>query len=273
MVPPIVSQGVFMRQIALVFASLALPVALHAADTEANNYWLRVQANAWMPALQGEARFQSNGSPADNIDMEDLNLTDAEVVPMIDVYIKPPIFFIPNFHFGVFTFAVDETATLSSSVTFGGTTFTGGTTVTSEVDLADAYAEMFFMPLDLDLVGLGFGLGVHGLQTDISIDDGTVREKFATDVIFPVISLHAHLNLLDSLGLEVEANGIDAEVGGIDGSFYDVRAQLSWRPINWVGINAGYRAMRLDAAIEEDQDEASFDITLSGPYAGLLLQF
>jgi len=250
-----------------------VPVAISAADTEANNFWIRIQADAWMPELGGGVAFQSNGTAGSDIDMEDLKLTDGQVVPMIDVYIKPPIPFIPNIHMGVYTFNVGETATLASTITFGGTTFTSGTVVTSEVDLADAYAELYYMPLDLDVAGLGLGLGVHGLQTDISIEDSGGREKFATDVVFPVISLHAHVNILDSLGIEIEGNGIRADVGGIDGMFMDGRAQLVWRPFNWFGLNAGFRGVMLDADIEEDQDKVSFDLILSGPYAGLVAQF
>ena len=263
-----------MRPIAIVLASLTLPVALSAADTEANNYWLRVSASAWLPALSGDLSYRQGNGLANKTSTDSLGLGDSELTPMLDLDIKPPLIpFIPNLHVGFYNFSTDGSETLTSNLTFGGRTFSAGTNITSKAALTDIYAELNWQPLDLDLVGVGLGFGAHSMQAEFTISGGGFSEKLDSPAVIPVLALRAHVNPLDVLGIEVEANGISANMGDFDGTFLDLRLQAVYRPINWLGVVGGYRHVLLDADITDGSNKITFDLTFSGPYLGALVQF
>lgn len=255
-------------------ATLALPCGLRAADTEANNYWVRASVSAWLPNLSGDLAYQSGSSSPSTVSSDFLGLGDTELAPMLDLDVKPPFVpLIPNLRLGFYHFDTEGSKTLTQNFTYGGRTYPVGTTVSTEATFTDLYTELNWQPLDLDLVGVGFGLGLHSLQARLAVSGSGSSEAYDELVLIPVLALRAHVNPLDMLAFEAEINGLSLNAGDFDGTFADLRLQAIWRPLNWLGVLGGYRHIMLDAEIEDGSSKLTIDLSLSGPFLGALAQF
>lgn len=256
----------------LALSAAALPTALHAADATANDYWVRISGGAWVAPLDGNFAYGTEGAQGTEADLSELGLDDRETNLFVEANIQLP--FLLDIHAGYWTFGTAGSGTLSRNIQFGDQVFVATDTVDSSLDLSDLWAELAF-GINTDLVGASIGVAVHYLAIDSTLTSQTFAQSTTFDEAFPVpmLAARAHVHPLASLGVEFVGHGISLDLDEAELTLLDLRAQIVWRPLDMLGIFLGYRHFLVDIVAEADDDSGVLDITLSGPYAGLLAQF
>lgn len=243
-----------------------------AADEVATDYWVRVMPAAWFATLDGENRYAVNGS-GDNLEMDDIDLANSELVFGLEAGVKLPV--LVCLHAGMFSFGTEGSFT-TGGVDFGGENIDGQ--VDAKTDLMDVYLEADVRPLDLDLVGFSIGVAYHFMRTEVSLDDGTDSASLDEDIQFPVIALRGHANLpmMPSLGAEAKIHWMDISYQDNHVSYLDLTLQVTWRPWEYLGFIGGYRHVVIDIGLDDPPGfnaSADIDMTLSGPFVGLIGKF
>lgn len=243
-----------------------------AADGGSWDYWVRAQASVGSLGLSGDASYADKGLGGTTFDVSDVGLDDSEITPAFEIGVGTPIF---DFHgyVGYQSWSTDGDATLSQSIDFGGTSYTAGTAVKSKAELTDIYAELNWAPIALNVAGFSIGLAAHQLDVTASLETGGVKTELSESGIIPTLALRAYVAPLDMLEVEIMAHGLAVPAGDVSGSFVFAQAQVSYYPMEYVGVIAGWRHTMLDLEFEDGSTTAKANVTLSGPFLGVAAQF
>lgn len=250
--------------------ALCAGTLVSAADDTANDYWIRLQANAWFAPLDGNFAYTDNNVPPTSMSVDEIGLGDSETNLMAEVSLQLPFFL--DFHVGGWTFGTSGSNTLSRDIEFGDVTFNASDTITSKIDLSDFYGEIAW-GLNFDLVGFSIGLAAHFLSVDGELRSTTQNADFDGSIPVPMVAVRAHVNPLASLGFEGVLHGLSLSVGEYDTTVLDLRLQAIYRPIDMLGVIGGLRHYVLDIEGKDGNEEVLIDLTLSGPFVGLVAQF
>ncbi len=254
------------RTLALLLSAGAF---LGAADERANDFLLRLSAAGWGAALGGSLGFTEDGRTPDTADMATLGLDGTQPGYMVDVNFHMPIIFLPDVHVGMWRTGAEGAGNLSEELAIGDVVFTDGERVESTLTLTDLWAELSWRPIDLNIAGFAVGVALHAVDVHFEARSSSSTETFDETLPIPVLVLRGHVNPLKNLGFEAILHGVS-----YDGyTFADLRAQALWRPLDNLGVMAGWRHVAMQAEIDDGDDQAEIDLTLSGPYVGALLQF
>ncbi|HWC01683.1 MAG TPA: hypothetical protein VHF87_02835 [Methylomirabilota bacterium] len=251
----------------------ALAVALGAAPTQASAFHdttVHVEAGAWFPSLDAEARSSRLGVAGDLVSNDDIGLDDPDVVLQGGLTFR--LAQRHTLRIDGFGFSIDGSRQTDRSFTFDGRTYPVSTPVSSEADVAFAGADYGFDLVHTGPVALGLNLGVRFVGAEASIEAPVVgKGKGELQTALPALGIVAIVHpfpvpLLSSLVLSGRVSGGTI---GDRGSFIDAEGGIEWLPIPLLAIRIGYRYFHAEG--EEDGDEAEVDLT--GPYANLTLSF
>ncbi|MEK7412663.1 MAG: hypothetical protein AAB263_05025 [Planctomycetota bacterium] len=249
----------------LVIASLPLA----AAD------WIRIEPQIGLTKLSGDVTFTDSGVGGTKATMSDLGLGSRETTPGIEIALDPPLLPI-GFNFGASRFSTSGSGVLSQNFSFGGTTYTTGTTISSDVTLQDVYGELNFHPpfTRWDLAGISAGLAVHAMQAKMSV----AAPSFATQDVdktayFPAVTLRAYVSPIDALQIEGAVQYSSLTVGKSKVSYLNAQLQAGYFPIHYLGLFAGYRQVSLDLTVDHSSSNLDASVNLSGPYFGAEARF
>jgi hypothetical protein len=232
---------------------------------------VHVEAGAWFPSLDAEARSSSAGVPGDLVTNEDLGIGDPDVVPQGAVTFR--LVKRHTIRVDGFAVSVDGDQRIDRTFTFDGFTYPVTTRVTSEADVAVFGAEYGFDLIHTDAVALGLTLGARFVSAEAKIQAPDLGQegKGELQTALPAIGVGVVLHPFPAppfASLAVTGRLSGGTIGN-QGSFIDADAALEWLPIPLLAIRVGYRYFR--AKGEDGGDEA--DVTLMGPYASLTLAF
>jgi hypothetical protein len=232
---------------------------------------VHVEAGAWFPSLDAEARSSRFGIAGSRVTEGDLSLDDPDFVPSGAVTFR--LAGRHTLRIDAFALSVDGSGPTNRSFTFDGRTYPVSTTVSSEADVVFAGVDYGFDLVHTEQAALGLTLGVRFVSAKASIKapalDQEGKGEFQTAL--PALGLMVVLHPIPvppfaSLSLTARLSGGTI---GERGSFIDADAGIEWLPIPLLAIRAGYRYFRGQG--QEGGDEA--DVGLSGPYASLTLAF
>jgi len=255
---------------------LALPA--WSMDDSATDYWVRLMPDVWFAQLRGSIAYQgSNGVPPSSLTMNDLDLGQRKAAPNIEAGVNFPFLF--TIDAGYSSFSNSGSANVDQSFVFGNTIYQANTTVDTKVALRDAWGEIGIRPIDRSVFGFGVGIAVHAVHGSVEITDAQAGtdESFSKTVPLPALSVRAHLTPIRGLTFEARVHIFDAGYDGQHAKYTDAEAQVSYRPrvLPFIGILGGYHYTLYDLHVKDtnDNEEASIDVTLAGPYVGLIAQF
>lgn len=232
---------------------------------------VHLEATAWFPNVEAEARSSSFGVAGSLVTSDDLGIEDPDVVPGGAVTFR-----IAQRHTirieGV-GFSVDGSNRIDKTFTFDGNVYPIGTSVTSEADVLFAGAEYGYDLVHTEQVALGLTLGVRYVSAKASIAAPLLGQegKGEFQVPLPAVGLVFVLHpipvpLFSSLALTAKLSGGTI---GEQGSFIDADGGIEWLPIPILALRVGYRYFHGEG--KDSGDEAKVD--LSGPYASLTITF
>lgn len=255
--------------------AVVLLTLLWAADAAAQGS-IGVRARRWQAELSGDLKVDDDGSSGSEIDASHtLGFDDKEDFNEIHLTMGLPI--LGRFNFQYLKGEFDGTNTLTSDITFGGSTFTATTQIDSELDF-EAYTLLWqFGASAPGVVGADVGAGgIAGLKyfnIQAMIEDrfGNSEEAEIKGPL-PVIGAYFRTNLASFLALDAQVHGIkffDTFNLGLEGLFYDFTVGVDVK-IKGLFAGAGYRLFVLDLDYENSED-VKVDIEMDGFYfeAGL----
>jgi hypothetical protein len=228
-----------------------------------------VRGYYWFPALDGDIKYSDNSLDGTKLDLEDDLGFDDEYYPFGEIFLG---WGDHHLSFSFYRADYDGRETLTQDINFGGETFTAGDTIKSSLDY-DVYDFTYqYDVLDLENVLAGFSLGLVGrvrvldLEAEIRSETTGLSEKEDYTVPVPMLGLNFHLGILADI---LEARVLATGMGYWDGYMVDAQAELSFTPIPYVDIHAGYRTFFVDV----DTNDLELNYNTSGLYAGISVVF
>ena len=153
---------------------------------------------------------------------------------------------------------------------YGGLHLEGNVTSKSDLD----YLKLQITNPIVNVLGSGvdwsYGLtGIiwEGTATGTQAETGRQASKTKSFYLpIPTLGVGAHASLLPSLKAYANISGMTF---GSYGHVYDLEAGIRYNPIEFLGIDIGYR--KIHANIKHHDDKGTFD--MKGPFAGIRYDF
>lgn len=227
---------------------------------------VRVGANYWDFDISGTARYKTRDS-ANDIDVnKDLGYDDGSL-GYYYVAVEHPVPFLPNIKIGRTDLDEDADGRLSKTVVYGDITFNVNEDVSSKVELDQTDITLYYSLLD-NIANVDLGLNAKYIDSNARIT-GAVSGTQDADVSGWVPMLYAGVGAdLPLTGLSVSADG--AYIKYDSSSFYDYTLRATYTTPWYLGVDVGYRKIKLDL---DDFDDSFADVEFDGPYAGVYLHF
>jgi outer membrane protein len=251
-----------MRRFPFMLASLGLFVS--SADADVIGVW--AGANYWNYDISGTARYKTSNSSNDIDVNDDLGYDDGSYT-VLYAALEHPVPVLPNVRLVYTDIDEDANGQLSKSVVYGDTTFQANEQVSSLVELKQTDITLYYSVLD-NIFNLDLGLTAKYIDSKARIT-GQISGSEDADLSAWVPMVYAGVGIdLPLSGLAVSADG--SAVGYSGSKFYDFTVRATYDTPWFVGIDVGYRQIRLDL---DDIDDSYANIEFSGPYAGAYLHF
>ncbi|MEN8108476.1 MAG: TIGR04219 family outer membrane beta-barrel protein [Pseudomonadota bacterium] len=246
--------------------SLALPMALATTAAGADTLGVWIGANYWDFDISGTARYKSKSS-ADDIDVNDDLGYDDDTLTTFYAIFEHPAPLIPNVKVVSTNIDSDANGSLSKDFTWGDIDFTINEDVRSEVQLDQIDVALYWRILD-NAANLDIGINAKYIDIDATIT-GAISGSDTADVSGLVPMLYAGVGIdLPLTGVGVSANG--AYIGYDGSNFYDFTVRATYDSPWFLGIEAGYRKLKLDL---DNFDDSYADVEFGGPYLGAYVHF
>lgn len=244
---------------------LALAAALAgvmALPAKADMLGLYLGAQAWQNDVSGA--FSQDAS------LVDFNFED-QTQPNIYLKFEHPLPLIPNARVRMGNIEGIGQSNLTADFTFAGATYSGNTTVDSNIDLTNNDATLYWELLDNDIIAFDFGITAKNLDGDVTVENEGQSSTEEISVWLPMgyaavkvrvpfagVYVYGDANYVSYDGSDVH----DYEIG----VGYDLMDNLAVD----VALTAGYREMSIEL---DDVDDLNANIEFSGFFAGLEVHF
>jgi hypothetical protein len=260
------------------FATVAfLVMAWCGLDAAAQDGSIAVKVRRWQAEIKGDIQVDDDNIGGTAIDVDDtFGFDDKEDFDELHLTMGLPL--LGRFNFQYLKGGFEGTRTLSTDITFAGTTFTVGTTIDAELDF-EAYTLLWqFGASTPGVIGADVGAGaIAGIKYfDIHAE---ARDAFTgtSDEVrvrapLPVVGAYVRTNLGKMLSVEAQVHGIkffDNLNLGLSGIFYDATIAIDAK-FSGVFAGVGYRLMHMDVQYEDGTD-ADIQLDINGIFfeAGL----
>ena len=213
-------------------------------------------------APSGTAQYQGNV-----LDVKDTLKWKDESDVFAKVYIEHPLPIIPNIKVGYSDFGHSGSGLVNSAFNFAGQTYTVGSKIDSAFDLKMYDLALYYEILD-NWVNLDVGVNVKYVDGLVSVKSNTGLSE-ATDfqVAIPMLYAKARFDVpTTDLSFQVEGNYVIYD----GNTLYDVEAGVRYTLALGLGLEAGYKTMKLEL---NDIDDLSMQSDFSGAYAKLVWDF
>jgi len=249
--------------------SLAVVLAVCCSTVMADEPWVRLEGNYWMPRLSADARFTDNGIGTE-FDLEDDLGIDDEDFPggRIEFRLGKN----HRLRLGYTRVNYEGDNVLTRTIVFGEETYNKDARVLSEFDMHYGQIGWTWQFINLFDRSVRFGtildLKGFGIKAELEAPDIVPAISEDADIVFgfPTVGLALDIVPLDGITLYAEAAGISA---GSYGWFADGEAGVRISPMKNLSIIGGYRIMRIDIEVDDD----FVDMEIAGPFAGASLNF
>ncbi len=241
-------------------------LCLAATTASADVIGVHGRVGAWLMDYSGEFKDLDNNGTL--VDIEDDLGFDSETTGFAEIAFEHPIPLLPNIKLAYMNIDTTESSVIDDPIRIEGITFLPNTDVRTEFQALVYDATLYYELLD-NWVQADVGVTIRYLDIDIELSDktGTASTQQSLSAPLPMLYANAQFDLpLTDVYANVSVNGLAFD----DIVTYDAQAAIGWMPLTFVGGEIGYRQFVIDADDIEDYD---FDLTLSGPYMALKVDF
>jgi len=158
---------------------------------------------------------------------------------------------------------------LGRTISYNGNTFLAATSASSEFksDLYDFGYTYYIINMD-DLPSrfqLGFETAVKIFNAKTSVTGSGITSSKNATIAIPTAGIRGRVALADFIGL----SGRFGYMGYAGNFFTDADVQVEFSPLPLLGINAGYRYLK----VKLDTNGLLANMTFKGPFVGLFSRF
>ena len=174
---------------------------------------------------------------------------------------------LPNFRSQYSELSSSGRNQLSDSIEFNGSPFPVDTDVSTDVDLIQADAVLYYQVLDSAL-SLDLGVGARYVEGQMRVASASTSSKADFESVLPLLYSRLRADLPFSgfwIGAEALALTHDGD------HLYDTNAQVGWDSALGIGAELGWRTFRMDVDAFDRVDAA--DVNINGLYAALNFHF
>lgn len=216
---------------------------------------------------------ETEGGFSDNPNITSFDYDD-ETRGTFYVALEHPIPFVPNIKLRRTDMDTGGVTTLSSSFTFGGEIFTGGSTVINDVELTNTDIILYYEFFDNDLVSFDFGINGKYVDGNLIVTEQGNPSMQAEESFSGVVPmLYSRL----AVGLPLTGFGAYAEGSYLsfdDHTLTDLELALTYTFIDNAAVDVtaqlGYRQIAFEL---DDLDNIYTDIEFEGVFAGIEVHF
>ncbi len=248
------------RILARLVVAAATTIFAHGVSAE-TLFGIYAGAGTWHQNSEGH--IQSNGTRVDT--KQDMGLGDDDG-NVLAVAFEHPIPFVPNLRLQQADIGMQGGLEIERDVVLAGVSFIPPGTVDSTFDLKMTDAILYYRLLDTAL-NLDLGLAARRIDGSASISGGVYLAEVEFDGTIPMLYAAVEWDLLS--GFWMAANAQAANWKGED--FLDYSGALGWNSDLGLGVEVGYRYMRLK--LDELGDVESANLIVDGPFAALNYRF
>ncbi|MBA1148647.1 TIGR04219 family outer membrane beta-barrel protein [Ectothiorhodospiraceae bacterium WFHF3C12] len=245
---------------------IALSTLFAAGTAHADLVGATFGAGGWSQNPGGNVNYEG-----DDFDVDDELGLDEETGGYAYAKLEHPVPVLPNVRLFYQEASFKGTGTVSESRSFGGITFSANEEVRSEANLDHIDAALYYEVLD-NVVSADIGLNFRYMTGDVTVTRTATgeSEKVNLDVVLPMAYAMLRADI-PTTGLFVKAEGsfvgysgnriADVMIGG--GYEFDLVAAS-------IGVEAGYKSQQIKL---DDVEDADADVSVQGPYAGVVVDF
>jgi hypothetical protein len=168
----------------------------------------------------------------------------------------------------------DATRTLATDVTWGGQTFTAGSTVDTKYDFSDIRVGVgysFFKRRDKEL-GIGAGLHVARIESNLQAA-GIGAESADVTAPLPVLNLYGTFALTNEWAVRMRLDWLSLNYDVYHGDFRNTSIDLLYRPFRNVGFGLGVRTLVMDVEVDDPSWRGKARTSFTGPTAFVSVSF
>jgi outer membrane protein len=215
----------------------------------------------WSSKVSGQMNYEGT-----NIDLEDdLGYGDSNSKVNLWASIEHPIPLFPNVRISKSSVSDSASGAITKDIDFGGTSFTASSNVSSNIQIDQIDATLYYELLD-NIVSLDFGLNLKYLDGNAELVSGSKEEAHNFMSVIPM--LHG------KVGFDLPFSGFGAEVMmnyiGYDGnSISDLEANVKYESSFGLGAKIGLKK----ESIKADIDDFETDISISGINTAIFYHF
>jgi outer membrane protein len=208
----------------------------------------------------------------DNINVEDDLKWESEGDVFVKAYLEHPLPIIPNIKIGYTSFGHEGSGSVNNAFQFGGKNFNIDSDIDTKFDLEMYDLTLYYEILD-NWINLDIGLnikyidGVINVKGTNTLTSQLIDESSDFQVPIPMIYAKARFDVpTTDLSFQAEGNYVT-----YDGhTFYDAEAGVRYTLALGLGLEAGYKTMKLEL---DDIDDLSMNTEFSGVYGKLVWDF
>jgi hypothetical protein len=245
---------------------------------------VQIQPRTWYVSPSGKIRLPSSTTPGARVDVADLNLDSPRLEPYAEASIR---FGKWRIGLGGFNNSLDKGTGAPFDFRLGDVAVTTGDRVNTSFDFTGLQAVVGYRFYDYAFcqdIGDGgqkvcaalrleaFGGGRY-YDIDIAFTDGTTTSQAERTFGEFILGIHAELEIFRdfSVDLEVSAGGY----GDSSNSVFSIDTLLgfTWRPVDGVGLQLGWRQLAYDLSNGEGAGEFEYSGRLAGLFLGLDIRF
>jgi hypothetical protein len=236
---------------------------------------------AWLVSPSGKIRLPSSTTPGARVRVEDLNIDTPLLSPAGEMALQ---FGDWRVSLSGFNYGVERTTTAGGTFQFGDLNVTPGSTLGTNFDFTSVQAQVGYRiyehdfgavdgrpdrtALRLDLVG---GIRYYDLDIDASLTGASQTVERTFGEVYA--GGHAELQLVRDFSIDLDLTG-----GGYGDSSnsvvsIDVAVAFSWRPVDGVAVQIGWRQLAFDLTNGEGAGEFEYSGRMAGLFAGVVLRF
>jgi hypothetical protein len=160
-----------------------------------------------------------------------------------------------------------STQTLARPIVFGNHTFLTNDVVNSEFDWRQTDFTYTYSLVRNDRLELGFGPGVHLLQTEAigSVPVRAIREEFSGAGVFGTLALDGTWRINRRWALTARAQYFDLRVSGQEGTLGNYRGELQYRAERHLALGLGFEGLRTRLDIRNKNPSGIVKLNVDGP--------